>query len=72
MSYKTFNIWDLKHDLRKYGVWYCLWMKHDVWSIFVAWRMNCHEDKVGDDAQRAHADWHYEQQLDWNFQPVKK
>jgi hypothetical protein len=64
---KISNIFQLRDTLQGYGFWYTLWF-HGVsfdtlWCIFVAWQMIRYENKVSDGAQRAHADWYYEQQL---------
>lgn len=41
---RTMNIWDLKNDLRRYGFWYCVWVGNSLWDIFVASRMNRHDN----------------------------
>ena len=38
----TTNIFELGDDLRIFGFWYCVWRKHSLWDIFVAYRMNKH------------------------------
>jgi len=60
MSY--YNVFEVKRNIEDFGVWYALWFngfsKQSLWTIFVASRMLKREN----DAQRAHADWHYDQQ----------
>jgi hypothetical protein len=57
------NVFEVKQNIERFGVWYALWFhginRNALWTIFVASRMLKREN----DAQRAHADWHYEQQL---------
>ena len=43
---KTFNVWEVKQDLVQFGFWYCVWMGHSLFSIFVAWNIGRHTRKV--------------------------
>ena len=56
------NVFHIKSSIECHGIWYTLWLygfdKHTLWTIFVATRMLKREN----DAQRAHADWYYDQQ----------
>ena len=57
------NVFDVKNHIERFGIWYALWFhgfsKQSLWTIFVASRMLKREN----DAQRAHADWHYNKQI---------
>jgi len=56
------NVFEVKDHIDRYGIWYAIWFhgtsRHALWTIFVASRMLKREN----DAQRTHADWHYDQQ----------
>ena len=55
------NVFEVKDNIACYGVWYALWFHgtspYALWTIFVASRILKREN----DAQRAHADWYYDQ-----------
>ena len=41
----TVNIFDVASDLRLFGFWYCVWRGYRLWDIFIASRMNNHDNK---------------------------
>lgn len=59
---KYIDVFEVKGQIEHHGVWYALWFHgtsgRALWTIFVASRMLKREN----DAQRAHADWYYDQQ----------
>jgi hypothetical protein len=56
------NVFEVKDSIDRFGIWYALWFhgtsRQALWTIFVAYQMLKREN----DAQRAHADWYYDQQ----------